>query len=171
MCAATQSFGVVCLRRGEGTGLLGVFGVTTQGNVAETLRRGVVAGLLGVFAVTTQGNVAESLRRGGVTGLLGVFGVTTQGNVAETLRRGERESETGKKEEEKEKEKEKEEVVERESAGNVLSVSGLMVVACCFQKQAYTLNVLSCSELGADVSKVHEIAIFGYGVTMVPCAS
>ena len=99
---------------------------------------------------------------------MGVFGVTTQENVAETLRRGERESETGKKED---KEGKREEVVERESAGNVLSVSGLMVVACCFQKQAYTLNVLSCSELGADVSKVHEIAIFGYGVTMVPCAS
>ena len=102
-----------------------------------------------------------------------MFGVTTQGNGVESLRRGERESETGKKEKEEKEEKEgkREEVVERESAGNVLSVSGLMVVACCFQKQAYTLNVLSCSELGADVFKVHEIAIFGYGVTMVPCAS
>ena len=84
------------------------------------------------------------------------------------LRRGERESETGKKEgkeEKEEKEGKREEVVERESAGNVLSVSGLMVVACCFQKQAYTLNVLSCSELGAEFAGLvaglvpHEVCV------------
>ena len=40
MCAATQSFGVVCVRRGGGSGLLGVFAVTTQGNAAESVRRG-----------------------------------------------------------------------------------------------------------------------------------
>ena len=36
------------------------------------------------------------------------------------------------------------------SAGKALSVNELKVVACCFWKQAYTLNVLSCSELGAE---------------------
>ena len=105
------------------------------------------------------------------TGQFGAFAVTTHRNVAETLRRGEEgygwsrrvggDGEPGSRGDRG----------DGVSTGKALSVNGLRAVACCFQKQAYTLNVLSCSELGADVSKVHEIAIFGYGVTMVPCAS
>ena len=51
------------------------------------------------------------------------------------------------------------------STGKALSVNGLRVVACCFRKQAYTLNVLSCSELGAEFAGLvaglvpHEVCV------------
>ena len=107
MCVATQSFGVVCLRRGEGTGLLGAFAVTTQGNAVESLRRGE-----GWIWMEKEGWIA--MDGDGETGSQGV----------------------------------------RESTGKALSVNGLRVGACCFWKQATTINVLSRSGLGAEFAEL-----------------